>query len=286
MVSPNLRNAVVAAEELIRELNISTLPIDVFEVAEKLGLELIEKPDTRAGVSGALIKIGNSFAITYATHIGSEGFQRFSICHEIGHLHIAGHADALLPEGKAMHHSRAGYRTEDRFEREADEFAANFLMPKHLFRSSMLTAGEGLSAIISLSDLCQTSILATAIRYVMLSSEAIAIVVSEGQTICYAFLSEELKTFQNIEWPRRNTPLPSVPTSDFNKDLRKVKTRLHEEFETPMQDWFGGQHTAMLYEEVIGLGQYGRTLTVLSSDLFSEDDDQDQELEESWTPRL
>ena len=282
----NLRGAVVAAEELLCDLDIVHLPVDVFAVAEKLGVEVIEKPDISAGVSGALIKVGNNFAIAYATHIGSTGFQRFSIGHELGHLCIAGHADALLPEGKAMHESRAGYRTENRYEREADEFSANLLMPKNLFRKSMAASGDGLAAIINLSELCQTSILATAIRYVKLSSEAIAIVVSEGQSICYAFLSNELKEFKNLQWPSPGTPLPSVPTSDFNKERENVVQRLRGEYETPMQDWFGGRHSAALIEEVIGLGKYGRTLTVLTSDLFYEDDDNDQELEDSWTPRL
>ena len=280
------RKAAAAAEELLSELGIDSLPVDVFEIAKKIGVPVIAKPDARSGVSGALVKVDNNFAIAYATHIESRGFRRFSIGHELGHLHIPGHAEALLPAGKAMHESRAGYRSENPREREADEFSANLLMPRYLFQGAMLRAGEGLSAILKLAELCETSRLATAIRYVNLTDEAMAIVVSEGRTLRYAFLSDELKEFRDINWPRQNSTLPAVPTSKFNQDPKHVLDRKQAEHETPMGDWFGGDYSAVLREEIIGLGQYGRTLTVLSSDLMADEDEANRNLEDSWTPRF
>lgn len=54
-----------------------------------------------------------------------------------------------------------------------------------------------------------------------------------------------------------------------------------------LQLWFGGPRSIELREDVIGLGSYGRTLTVLHGieppDETEEDDDT---LIESWTPRL
>ena len=280
------RKAAAAAEELLRQLGIDDLPVDVFDIAKRIGVPVMRKPDASSGISGALVKIDNDFAIAYATHIESPGFRRFSVGHELGHLHIPGHAEALLPAGKAMHESRAGYRSENPHEREADEFSANLLMPKRLFQAAMRRAGDGLSAILKLAELCETSRLATAIRYVNLTSEAMAIVVSEGQTLRYAFLSDELKEFRDINWPRRNSPLPVVPTSTFNVDARNVIDHHQGDGETPMGDWFGGDHSATLCEEIIGLGQYGRTLTVLTSDLSADEDEADGELEDSWRPRF
>ena len=51
-------------------------------------------------------------------------------------------------------------------------------------------------------------------------------------------------------------------------------------------DWFGGSRSVPLTEEIVGLGEYGRTLTILSTDTFADDDDEDGDLEERWTPRL
>ena len=280
------RRAAAAAEDLLSQLGIDDLPVDVFGIARMIDVPVMEKPDARLGVSGALVKVDNDFAIAYATHVGSPGFQRFSIGHELGHLHIPGHAEALLPAGEAMHESRAGYRSDNVYEREADEFSANLLMPRHLFRPAMLRAGSGLSAILQLADLCETSRLATAIRYVKLTSDAMAVVVSEGPTLRYAFLSDELKEFHDIDWPQRNSPLPVVPTAAFNRDSRKVINREEAQHDTPMGDWFGGDHSANLSEEIVGLGRYGRTLTVLTSDLSAEEDQAERQLEDSWIPRF
>ncbi len=57
-------------------------------------------------------------------------------------------------------------------------------------------------------------------------------------------------------------------------------------------DWFDGDKAIELDEEVIGLGSYGYTLTVFSSDILPEDPDNDEDCEEearltdSWTPKF
>jgi hypothetical protein len=56
----------------------------------------------------------------------------------------------------------------------------------------------------------------------------------------------------------------------------------------------GGDRIYKVTEEVVGLGQYGRTLTVLNCETLTmrveaeEDDadDEDEALIESWTPRF
>jgi hypothetical protein len=53
----------------------------------------------------------------------------------------------------------------------------------------------------------------------------------------------------------------------------------------------GGERIYRVREDVLGLGQYGRTLTVLTCDGLSakkesEYDNEDDELLESWTPRF
>ena len=50
-------------------------------------------------------------------------------------------------------------------------------------------------ALTVLANLCGTSTLATAIRYVRLNYEPMAVVVSERSAMRYAFLSDELKEF-------------------------------------------------------------------------------------------
>ena len=280
------RTAGKAAERFLQEQRITALPINPTALAEALGITVIEKPDVSEGVSGALIKIDSQFVIAYATHIRSDGFRRFSIGHELGHYLLEGHAEALLPKQRPMHQSQAGYRSEDRYEREADHFSARLLMPNPLFAQAMRSVGEGLEAIISLASLCETSLLATANRYIEETDLPMAIVVSANQRIEYAFLSDELKEFRDITWPKKGSAVPAVPTATFNHTDANFRNAQREEHASDLRDWFGGSRSVPLTEEIIGLGDYGKTLTILSTDTFADDDDEDKDLEERWTPRF
>jgi Zn-dependent peptidase ImmA (M78 family) len=85
--------------------------------------------------SGMLLRHGNTFGIYYATHIPNEGFQRFSVGHELGHYFLDGHIDHILPKD-GIHVSHAGFVSADTFELEADHFSAGLLMPSTPFKKS------------------------------------------------------------------------------------------------------------------------------------------------------
>jgi len=60
--------------------------------------------------------------------------------------------------------------------------------------------------------------------------------------------------------------------------------------ETDLAAWFDGSGRIVLDEDIIGLGKYGYSLTVLTSEALPEDPlnerDEDAELERSWTTRF
>lgn len=274
------------AESFLAEHNVRQLPVDPVALAGKLGIAVVAKPCTNSGVSGFLMTVDDQFVIAYATHIANEGFRRFSVAHELGHYLLDGHADALLSSGRPVHQSYAGFGSDDRYEREADYFAARLLMPNPMFSQAARAAGDGLDAILSLSERCRTSIEATANRYVEEADTPVAVVVSRGQSIEYAILSREFKAFRGVSWPRKGTPVPVVPTADFNRVPANVSDGSREEHATDIRDWFGGSRSLTLTEEIVGLGSYGKTLTILSADSFADDDDDEESLEERWTPRF
>ena len=98
--------AAAAAERVIREQGITTLPVDPIAIARSIGIDVQEKPASNGGVSGMLIRLGEQFCIAYATHIKSPGFRRFSVAHELGHYFLEGHVDAIFADGP-VHESRA-----------------------------------------------------------------------------------------------------------------------------------------------------------------------------------
>lgn len=289
-MSKALWQAVAAreAEMLIRELGIDSLPVSPLQIAKDLGIDIqpLEKQE-KPGVSGMLIRCGNCFGILYSTSVDSVGYQNFSIGHELGHFRLPGHFESVLQDD--MHASYAGFRSKDRYELEADHFAAGLLMPSGLFDAALKRAGSGLDAVITLSGQCETSLTATAIRMTQRSPDATAIIVSQGNQIDYCFMSDTLREHDAIKWIRKGTYLPEgSATLRLNGDAAKVESNERVEQDSSLRDWFGGRLEAETYEEAIGLGPYGKTLTILTIEDLPDPEEleEEEDLEESWKPRF
>jgi Zn-dependent peptidase ImmA (M78 family) len=265
------------------EWELDSLPVSPLLVAEKAEIACVPMPSSTGGVSGMLLKVGDTFGIQYATHIASPGFQNFSIAHELGHYYLPGHPERALVNGQ--HRSEAGYSSHNSIELEADQFACGMLMPSFLFDPALDRAGEGLEAIISLATLCKTSLTATAIRYAMRHTEPTAIVMSRNGIIDYCFMSDELKQFRGITWPKKGEGVPRG-TKSKAMSTEQVLREFRAEGASDLATWFKSSRGGEVYEEAVGLGGYGRLLTVLSCSDSKEqqDDDEDEDLEESWKP--
>lgn len=286
-----LKLAKQRGEALRTEENITELPVDPFAIAKKHDIVVQAKPDTESGVSGMLLRHGNVFGILYASDIPNEGFQRFSVAHELGHYFLDGHIDHVLPID-GVHASHAGFSSSDPYEQEADNFAVGLLMPTKPFKKLMGRSRLGLADIETARDTCKTSLTSTAIRYAELTDDAIAVILSTGRTIDYCILSEAMKSLPDLTWLKRGSPVPAkTTTARFNADESRVLKAERDEDEIDVLDWLGGKRSSMVTEEVVGLGRYGKTLTVLSSrkighEAYADDGDDDDDLIERWTPRF
>lgn len=272
-------------------MKVDGLHVDPEALATTKGIMVKAKPDTATGVSGMLIKVGDEFGLMYATNIPSRGFQRFSIAHELGHYCIEGHPEALLSDG--VHYSHAGFVSTDPFEQEADHFAAALLMPERPFKKAMENHEAGLVCVEALRKACETSLTATAIRYSALTRDGIAVLMSSGQTIDWCFMSDGLKQAKGLSYVRKGTPVPEgTVTSNFNVRPENVRTGQRDSGDGLLNAWMDGERKYAVTEEVVGLGQYGRTLTVLTCKALTmrveeaEDEDDEETLIESWTPRF
>lgn len=281
--------ASLIAQQVVSQQGITALPVDPIAVAQSCEIEVRAKPITTQGVSGMLLRKGDAFGILYATHIDNLGFRRFSVAHELGHYYLPGHIDAVLSDSD-VHESSAGFSSQDRYELEADHFAANLLMPRKYFEAAMASSGEGLHAIKSLAELCQTSLTATAIQFTRHSREAMAIVLSSGNRINYCFMSDALREIPGLNWIRKSETVPrNTATFDFNHEARLSKANSIDDATSDLQDWFGGEFDVAITEQVVGLGRYGKTLTVLTAfdlDEQLEEIGEEQSLVESWTPKF
>ena len=84
--------------------------------------------------------------------------------------------------------------------------------------------------------------------------------------------------------------MPHTGTRDFNAIANNIRLGRSVCSQSTLAEWFGGPAGIILDEEVIGLGSYGYTLTVLSSEALADDpeeeENEEQNLVRSWTPRF
>ncbi len=264
-----------AAIRVVKACGFSTLPICPFEIAKKHNIHVEPKSSSKPGVSGFLMRVGNSFGIRYAQHIQNEGFIRFTVAHELGHYFLSGHPEKLFPRGDGIHESKSGFISGDPLERQADCFAGALLMPNSLFRKAVDDAGTGFSAIEMLAKKCKTSITSTAIRFTQFTDEAVAVIVSSGRHIDYCFMSDRIRDLRGITWIKKGDLLPTGTTLDFNCDRSNIEEVRQEEGTSSLDEWFDGAPVIEINEDVVGLGSYGKTLTVLYTDEDIEKSDDD-----------
>ncbi len=286
-----LKMAKQKAEALLKEEGMTSLPVDPFGLAASRDIVVEPKPDTADGVSGMLLRHGDSFGILYATYIPSEGFQRFSVGHELGHYFLDGHIDHVLPKS-GLHASRAGFISGDPYELEADNFAAGLLMPATPCKRLIAHRDPGLAAIEALAGDCRTSLTATAVRFAELTDDAVAVIISTGRTIDYCVMSEAMKSLPQLNWLKKGSPVPmGTDTARLFAAPERVLKGDRAVNEIDVMDWLGGTRSVLITEEAVGLGRYGKILTVLSSSRIGheedgDDDDDEEDMTERWTPRF
>lgn len=142
-----------------KEKGIKTIPLDIRKVVSNIfDIEIIET-DLGREVSGFLERINMSWKI-YINRYESESRKRFTIAHELGHFVY--HRDKYS-SGSVSTPDQIFFRDENvlsPIEQEANNFAANLLMPEDVFKKYI---DSGVRKIVDLADRFQLS--TSAIKY-------------------------------------------------------------------------------------------------------------------------
>ena len=252
------------AERILKEHEIKKLPVNPLEIAKKEGILVQSKNDCEPGVSAMLLKKGDNVGIYYSTYLNNKGFENFSIAHELGHYFLENHLDYLFKTSE-IHLSNAEHLSSDKIEQEADTFAAALLMPETLFKDELIQHEKGLTCIQAMATLCNTSLTATAIRYAELTSGKVIIIVSTDGIVDYCCISDSVFKLKEIEKPKKGWKIPpETATYLLSKNPDSVKKLEKIGVETRFIDWLECISSKKAYEEAIGLGKYGKVLTVIS----------------------
>lgn len=139
------RSELEARRLLNEQQQAMTIPVNVVEIAQKLGAA-VHYDELENEVSGMLVINGDEKHIV-VNKLHPANRQRFTIAHELGHLvlHAVNSARSLFVDTKYLVYRRAGSANSAEYfqphstttpeeEREANEFSAALLMPEALVR--------------------------------------------------------------------------------------------------------------------------------------------------------
>lgn len=259
------------SKDVLQTLDRWSVPVDPFLIAKDEEIELA--PGTFGKGFDARIEYVpeiKRFVIYYRLP-GSgrpKGRVNFSIAHELGHFYLPHHRAKLL--AGEMHNSVADYRSSDKREAEADEFAANLLMPKELFTSEVSRFRQ---RVCTLSEICQlaecklgTSVTSTARRYCECDIEACSIVLSERGVVKWAMHSSDMKG-KNMGYIPFRQPVPRTSkTAELLKLVGEKPIEGTIDGSVEAKVWFERPFPQSIWEDAMLLGGTGFALTMLTPD--------------------
>ena len=260
------------ARDVIHEFGFDKLPIDPREIADKLDIAIQEFPPSMDEISGCLMKLEDSFAIGVSTAIKSLGFQNFTIAHELGHYYIDGHAEELLSEN--VHYSKSYDSKGNRFEREADLFASELLMPWRLVQN-MLIGENSMKTVKQIAHECNTSLVASAIKLINHSKHQMAMLMLNDNIVDYMITSDEFRFIPNIDFIGKGEQVPEH-WNFIRMNSDDVKSSKEATNDCLLSDIFVTSPKTSATIEMIGLGSYGRLLCLVSCD-WSDDEKQEED---------
>ncbi len=258
------------ALEVLEECGVDQAPVVPEQIAAAFPLPLPIETSSKFPPSayGALFKFGNDFRIVLASTCPTEGHRRFTLAHELGHFHLDGHLDVLFDRGVNVHMSNDDHFRGLRrpwFEIEADAFASELLMPGPHAARIVAGGGGGLTIVEAIADTFQTSLSAAAIRYAALTDDAAIVVVTYDATIEWISFAPRCDEHW---WARRRLKGEWVPRNSGTGRLAADAARIAKSDRVSdrglLSDWFDKAPAIEVLEDAIGLGTYGRVLTVLN----------------------
>ena len=201
--------------------------------------------------------------------------QRFTLGHEIGHYLLPDQQDLCQPCGKEQIESWDDGLA--RPEREANQFAAEILMPRSIVQP-LLRESPQFSHIEQIAEACETSLTASAYRYCELSSFPVAMVWSEEGRVRWYKSSGEF-----VRWVRRG-PVKKESYAFDAFEGRSVPAKFES---VPASAWLfekGLKADASILEYSVPMPGYDGVLTLLAIPERVEDRSDSETLLEELDP--
>lgn len=269
------------ANEVLDALGIMEYPVDPEVIASRLGIEVVDAPGFPPHCYGGLVLSDGRYRIVVSTDCPSPGLRRFTIAHEVGHASIDEHTMAGLKwaeqGGAQIALSEGHFRSRrDPVEVEADHFASELLMPRRWAQQLVDTLPPGMHAIRELARRFDTSLVSAAVRYAALSTMPVLVILSKDREIEWISRSQRVDEASFIRFHAASDAWapPGSVTRRLADNPDAVRASMHTSSAGYLAEWFprAPQHL-MVEVDAIGLGSYGRVLSLLICPNFPDPDD-------------
>jgi Zn-dependent peptidase ImmA (M78 family) len=248
-------------KRIARDLEVS-IELDDLDGCDGM-LQMIEEP--KCGI------------ITIKKSIRERGQKRFICAHELGHYETPTNNPSDF-QCSSADFGFGSFRKKP-LERGANEFAAELLMPERMFVPMLSRRGPSMSLICELASEFRTTLTATLWRFIELTDERCALVLSENGTIKYGVPSKSFR------FRLRQGCL--VNSNSYAADFYQ-SGRLDEDMQSVLASaWISDSSvdkSALIREFSIAQPNYNSVLTMLwvdrDIDGFNNFDDEDEAEEE------
>lgn len=240
------------AEEIIKNLQIrEPSEIQIRDISMVRGVYVKEK--TLEGSEARLLRKGNIGIITVNNRIPEEGRKRFAIAHELGHFELHTVSQLVVCAEEDMY----VWNENKKQEFEANEFAASILMPTEIFTRHFDAGPPNIEIVKDLSGKFRTTLTATILRYVQLSSEPCAVAITKNGIIKWYKKSPSFEF--HVRVGEKLSPIMEDLHSHGIEEVSTCPTKV------PASAWLTGvkNEEALMFEQSIALRSYGVILSLL-----------------------
>lgn len=244
--------ALIRAAEVLHEVGIDTVPVDPFLVGLRLKIPLRE--EHYDDIEGYTIRAGGRAGIGINSSIEYGPRRRFTMAHELGHCCLNWHIEpqyGCSSEDLEDWNRRAA-------EREANAFAAELMMPRAHFQEDVDRLAPTLANVRELAERkYETSLVATAIRFVKLTSESAALVFSNEKGVLWAIVSETFPC-------RSDEFVPGLSENSYAWDFFHGKSLPVGPRRVPTSAWAATVSVPFALEDSIAMPRLNQVLSLIT----------------------
>lgn len=255
----NLSKAEQSAKKVLWDCGLDD-PTD-FELSDIIlgrGAFYQEKP--LKGKEAEIVSFGGRSIITLNSDIQFEGKKRFAAAHELGHYEMHRNLTPLIVDSESdlLSWYKGGIQ-----EIEANEFAAEFLMPSEVFYKECTGKKFSPKLIEELAQRFQVSKTAAILRFVKRGRHPICVVCCENNKMKWWKASSDFRYFLQFERDK-NPPTGSVAYEVFTSG--KVYQGDESAQDIWRSDWFilrDEERDSRFFEYCLYARSYGYTISII-----------------------